>query len=223
MKSFAVHAFIAIVLAPPLYAQSVPTDIPDRPIDALNTLSRTLSRVRDRFGSTNQARNAIQTMDDDVKWLIGAAPRWPMNENTAGFSRSITYTTALLRSLLEGVRRDVQPVLDIARRDIHLNFLQCRMRGGPSPVSVRVATRTRGNQEVSGYEVWYVRKAFENVGAAFRRFERNSSPTERIFREAGYYVLWVEQQAPDGLKRRGPRLDLEIGVDASKQIDLHAP
>jgi hypothetical protein len=97
------------------------------------------------------------------------------------------------------------------------------MHGGPSSVSVRVATRTRGNQEVGGYEVWYVRKAFENVATAFRRFDRNSSPTEQVFREAGFYVLWVEQQAPDGLKRRGPRLDLEIGVDLSKQIDLVTP
>lgn len=223
MKSFGVHAFIAIVLlVPPLYAQTVPAEFPDSPKDALNTLAGVLTAVRERF-TDNQTRNTLQAIDVDVTWLRKAAPRWPINENAVGFSRSITFTTALLRSLIDGIRKDVHPVLEIARRDININTVQCRNHGGPTSVDVRVATRTKGNQEVGGYEVWYVRKAFENVATASRRFDRNSSPTDQIFREAGFYVFWVEQHAPDGLKRRGTRLDVEVGVDVRKQIDLPTP
>lgn len=204
-------------------AQAIPTAFPETPIEALRQLSLVLNQVRERFSIDNEARETIRSMSTDVTWLERNAPAWRPSESTAGFSRSIAYTTALLQSLLDRVRTDVKPVLDIARRDLRIHFLQCRAMGGPTTVQVRVRTRDGSSKEVGGYEVWYVRKAFENVPAAFRRFEQNSSPTERSFREAGFYVLWVEHTVPSGLKRRGTRLDFEIGLDQTTRIDLATP
>lgn len=216
---------ISMLMALPareLPAQTVPVSFPETPVLALRELTQVIDQVRERYTIDNEARETIRSMTSDVEWLARNAPGWRPFD-TAGFSRSIALTTALLQSLIDGVRRDVQPVLDIARRDIHIHFLQCRSMGGPVTVQVRVVTRDRASKEVGGYEVWYARKAFENVAAAFRRFEQNSSPTERAFREAGFYVLWVEQTSASGLKRRGTRLDLEIGIDRTTAIDLATP
>ncbi len=204
-----------------LRAQTVPTTFPDRPTDALINLDRVAQNVAERFQLYN--RDIFQKLAADIGWLEGQAPSWPASENTEGFIRSISYTTASLQALLDGVRKDVIPVVETARRDIEINARQCRTMGGPSSVQVSVVTRDKSRNEVGGYEVWYARKAFENVESSFRRFERNSSPADRVFREAGFYILWVEETLASGAKRRGTRLDIEIGPDRSTRVDLNTP
>ena len=79
-------------------------------------------------------------------------------------------------------------------------------------------------REVNGYEVWYVRKAYETKPAAYRRFEQNSSPAGHVFNEAGYYVLWTDHLSARARKLRAQPLDVEIGPDRREQfVDLVVP
>ena len=152
---------VAAVSVAGLRAQTVPTTFPDRPTDALINLDRVAQNVAERFQLYN--RDIFQKLAADIGWLEGQAPSWPASENTEGFIRSISYTTASLQALLDGVRKDVIPVVETARRDTEINARQCRTMGEPSSVQVSVVTRDKSRNEVGGYEVWYARKAFENV------------------------------------------------------------
>ena len=130
----------------------------------------------------------------------------------------------LLGELRQLPSAEARPLLGAVLRDLEIKSAQCRRFGGPVPVNVSVITRDIAQREVTGYEVWFVRKALERKLRAARRFDRHSSPAGRIFNEAGYYVLWAVPpgQRPDASSIA--RVDVEVGASQQDQVvDLTAP
>lgn len=167
----------------------------------------------------------------DLRWLEGQAPRWAESPALAELVGALAAHRQLLGELRPLETEQAQASVQALIRDVHVKAEQCRHFGGPVPVNVSVVTRDANNREVTGYEVWFVRKAYERRSTEFRRFERNSSPAERRFQEAGYYVLWAAPpgQGSTGAGRAGStpdgaRLDVEVGADQRDQVfDLIAP
>jgi hypothetical protein len=198
----------------------------------LESLEAALERIKQSYPRPPPGRDrtwviwqaSVTQTQEDVRWLGRRAPSWP---ESAALDALITTVTAQA-ARLEGHRpSEVTPplgLLDSVGRDIAIKAQQCRLFGGPVPVSVNVISKDHVNQEVSGYEVWFVRKGFEDTPREFRRFERHSSPAARVFNDPGYYVLWLERQEPGGARARGERVDVEIGPEQRVQeIDLLAP
>jgi hypothetical protein len=204
-----------------------------RALDALDALDLALERAKQghlqaQLIEDPQTRSwlaQVEQAQQDVRWLRRQAPRWPSSQAFEALTTSVLAQATLLDERL--LLRAAPPplgLLDSVSRDIAIKAQQCRLFGGPMPVSVNVITKDHGNQEVSGYEVWFVRKGFEDAPREFRRFDRHSSPAARIFNDPGYYVLWLERQAASGERLKGERVDVEIGPEQrSQEIDLLAP
>jgi len=200
--------------------------------EALTLLGRALDQLAQRARAGAQSGEAssaalevkLRAAHKDVLWLERRAPAWPKSAARDEFLAAISAHVQLLGEVSHAPSAEAEPLLDAVVRDLQVKSRQCRRFGGPVPVSVNVVTRDAGDREVTGYEVWYVRKAYEHKPAAFRRFERNSSPAHRVFQEAGYYVLWAARPAVREQARQGDRLDVEVGPDQLEQVvDLRVP
>lgn len=160
----------------------------------------------------------------DVVWLERNAAAWRPSPSVDAFVAAITSHRQVLADVREAPAADAAAPLHAVARDLAVKARQCRTFGGPVPVDVRVVTRDASNHVVNGYEVWYVRKAYENKPAAFRRFDQNSSPAGHVFLEAGYYVLWADHLSARARRQRAVPLDIEVGTDRREQVvDLLVP
>jgi hypothetical protein len=165
---------------------------------------------------------ALRQAQRDVAWLARQLPSWQESPAVDAFVAAISEHHQVLVEARAAPA--AKATVDAVARDVSIKAQQCRAFGGPVPVEVRVVTRDGAQREVNGYEVWYVRKAYENRSGQSRRFERNSSPAERVFVEAGYYVLWAEHIATRAQGLRAVRLDVEVGPNQrSLVVDLTVP
>ena len=199
---------------------------------ALDQHAREAHAAAQAAGAPSSLEARLRAAQKDVLWLERRAPTWPKSAALDELVAALSAHVELLGEVHHTASAEAEPLLDAVIRDLQVKARQCRKFGGPVPVSVNVVTRDSGQQEVTGYEVWYVRKAYEGKPSAFRRFERNSSPAHRVFQEAGYYVLWAEHPAArqEGRQeareaaRRGVRIDVELGAEQLEQIvDLSVP
>ena len=206
---------------PPIAAQRSPAG------DELHALVGALDALLndgERAPSTGPLAAGLRQARIDVIWLERRAASWPSTPAVEAFVAAMSGHRQLLAQAGRAPAAEAAPLIDVVVRDLAIKARQCRTFGGPIPVDVHVVTRDTANREVSGYEVWYVRKAYERDPAAFRRFEQNSSPAAHLFNEAGYYVLWVDQASASDRRRRGVPFDLEVGPDRLRQVvDLVVP
>jgi hypothetical protein len=178
----------------------------------------------ERVPSESPLAAGLRQARADVVWLERRAATWPPSPAVDAFVAAITSHRQVLADVRQAPAAEAGPVLEGVVRDLAVKARQCRTFGGPVPVDVRVVTRDASNNVVNGYEVWYVRKAYENKPAAFRRFDQNSSPAGHIFLEAGYYVLWADHLSARARRQRAVPLDIEIGNDRREQVvDLVVP
>jgi hypothetical protein len=186
--------------------------------EALDELART-SHLALEASLGRQLGNARK----ELGWLTRKAPSWAPSTSLEELVSTLAQHRELLSELRQLPSEEARPLLSALLRDLEIKAQQCRRFGGPVPVNVSVVTRDAEHREVTGYEVWFVRKAYERRPRAFRRFDRNSSPAGRIFQEAGYYVLWAVPpgQSPNPFSIR---LDVEVGANEQDQVfDLTAP
>lgn len=209
-----------------------PSPVSAHPQEGLSALRRALDHLVQQLREGEQTAGVspsslevrLSAAQKDVVWLERRAPGWPASAALHEFVAAISAHVQLLDEVRDASSAEAEPLLDAVVRDLQVKARQCRRFGGPVPVSISVVTRDAKHQEITGYEVWYVRKAYERRPAAFRRFEQNSSPARRVFQEAGYYVLWAEPPAALGQAGRGARLDVEVGAEQLDQVvDLSVP
>jgi len=194
-----------------------------RASDELRGLARSLESF-ERDPSAAGVAAVLRQAKADLAWLERQAGGWKASPALEAFADGISDHRRLLAEAGERSADELAPLLDAVAHDIAVKARQCRTFGGPVPVSVRVVTRDGTNREVNGYEVWYVRKAYQGKPAAFRRFEQNSSPAAHVFNEAGYYVLWTDHLSARARKLRAEPLDVEVGPDRREQLlDLVVP
>jgi hypothetical protein len=195
--------------------------------DELRALARaleSLARDPERVPSSSPVAAGLRQANADLLWLERRAGGWQASPALEAFVAGVSDHRRLLAEASQRTAAELAPLLDAVVHDIAVKTRQCRTFGGPVPVSVRVVTRDATNREVNGYEVWYVRKAYEGKPTAFRRFEQNSSPAAHVFNEAGYYVLWTDHLSARARKVRAEPLDVEVGPDRREQLlDLVVP
>lgn len=158
----------------------------------------------------------------DARFLQRQVDAWGDERALADFSAAIESQAAVLAAL--DATADPVPLVDAIARDVAIKAAQARRLGRPQPVSVHVSTRHDDRREADGYEVWFVRKAFEHTPSAYRRFDRTSSPMTHRFGDAGYYVLWAERRTDSGARLAGERANVEVGLEQTEQnVELIAP
>ncbi|HWO13553.1 MAG TPA: hypothetical protein VNN80_28825 [Polyangiaceae bacterium] len=201
--------------------------IQSRAREEARALARALeSFARDpaRVPSASPLAAGLRQANTDLLWLEQRAGGWQASPSLEAFVAGIADHRRLLAEASALPADELASLLDAVVRDVSVKARQCRTFGGPVPVSIRVITRDATNREVNGYEVWFVRKAYESKPAAFRRFEQNSSPAGHVFNEAGYYVLWTDHLSARALKLRAQPIDVEVGPDRRDQlVDLTVP
>jgi hypothetical protein len=195
--------------------------------DALRALLpelEALSADLERVPPSTPLAESVARAQKDVTWLERNVAKWPAGPSVDAFVAAFVAHRQVLADARRAAPAEAAPQIQAVVRDLAVKAQQCRTFGGPVPVNVRVVTRDADNREVSGYEVWYVRKAYERMPNAYRRFEQNSSPAGHVFNEAGYYVLWADHLSARARRLRGVPLDLEVGPDRREQvIDLIVP
>ena len=183
-----------------------------------------LSADRERVPASTPLAESVARAQRDVTWLERNVAKWPPGPSLDAFVAAFVAHRQVLSDARRAAPAEAAPQIDAVVRDLAVKAQQCRTFGGPVTVNVRVVTRDAENREVSGYEVWYVRKAYERMPNAYRRFEQNSSPAGHVFSEAGYYVIWADHLSARARRQRGVPLDLEVGPDRREQvIDLVVP
>lgn len=195
--------------------------------DALRALLpelEALSADPERVPASTPLAESVARAQKDVSWLERNVAKWPPGPPVEAFAAAFVEHRQVLVDARQAPPAEAAPQIEAVVRDLAVKAQQCRTFGGPVTVNVRVVTRDADNHEVSGYEVWYVRKAYERMPNAFRRFEQNSSPAGHVFNEAGYYVIWADHLSARARRQRGVPLDLEVGPDRREQvIDLVVP
>ena len=195
--------------------------------DALRALLaelEALSADPERVPASTPLAESVTRAKKDVGWLERNVAKWPPGPSVDAFVAAFGAHRQVLADARRAAPAEASPQIDAVARDLAVKAQQCRTFGGPVSVNVRVVTRDGDNREVSGYEVWYVRKAYERLPNAYRRFEQNSSPAGHVFSEAGYYVIWADHLSARARRQRGVPLDLEVGPDRREQvIDLVVP
>jgi hypothetical protein len=196
-------------------------------LDALRALLPELDALladSERVPGSTPLAAAVARARKDVVWLRTRAASWSPGAPVDAFAAAFAAHRQVLSEARQAPPAEAAAPIEAVARDLSIKAQQCRAFGGPVPVNVRVVTRDAENREVSGYEVWYVRKAYERLPAAYRRFEQNSSPAGHVFDEAGYYVIWADHLAARARRQRGVPLDLEVGPDRREQVvDLIVP
>jgi hypothetical protein len=195
--------------------------------DALHALLPELEGLAadaERVPASSPLAASVARAQKDVAWLERNVAKWPPGPPVEAFVAAFVAHREVLAGARHAAPAEAAPQIEAVVRDLAVKAQQCRTFGGPVPVNVRVVTRDAANREVSGYEVWYVRKAYERMPNAYRRFEQNSSPAGHVFNEAGYYVIWADHLSVRARRQRGVPLDLEVGPDRREQvIDLVVP
>lgn len=168
----------------------------------LNDIQSNAKFLQDLFASTGESQLPpvyAQSLSLDAKILV----RLVKETRDRKYHKSEVYA-------------DVQNVaVDLSIKVAHIKY----SRGGAiKNIQVVVHTK-RADQEVTGYEVWYVPKGWASEQSAFIRFDRVSSPTSMDL-APGNYFIWLQSG-----QTKTSRLPVKLGGDGKsrRDIDLIVP
>jgi hypothetical protein len=130
--------------------------------------------------------------------------------------------------LLNNLRKekDVAKILDGLRDaalDMQIKSDNCRHSGDGLGKEIGVKVHTKaGENEVGGYEVFFVQKGMFDVKSAHDRFPRKSSPTDEKILCPGGYAMWVRKKnftSAPVILRIGGRGEVHLEVDIEVPAD----
>lgn len=191
--------------APPPLTQS---------LQSLNTL---LARVPNASLSLNFVEFRVRVV---VSRLQALAANWPAQSPADYRANLDRHVTTLEQAIAANDVTRLGALLEAMADDLEVKLEHCQNSGGKLGGSVVVRVRTvNGDEEIRNWQVFYLPKVLESVGASSAdRFPRLSSPTHETL-VPGRYVMWVRDSSSDAT---GERVVVKVG-EGKKELVLDLP
>ena len=191
-----------------------------------------LSRLRDKLGTDDlKATGLLDKIGSSVTFLQGFTASSSNKEMPDEYLKSLKLDADLLKTLA-GRKYSPNPKLD--RTELHqrledvasdleikVNTIK-RGRGGAVKLIEVIVHAKKGEQEVGGFEVWYVPRGWDNNPGQYSRFDRVSNPANppAMNLAPGNYLMWLSKG-----KDATPRQLVRIGGDGKlkREVDLVVP
>jgi hypothetical protein len=184
------------------------------------------------IGATNsEAGLLLRQIQTNAQFLDGKWNAWFKAHNEQNSYAGPDAYLAGLRAdnrLLNNLRKekDVAKILDGLRDaalDMQIKSDNCRHSGDGLGKEIGVKVHTKaGENEVGGYEVFFVQKGMFDVKSAHDRFPRKSSPTDEKILCPGGYAMWVRKKnftSAPVILRIGGRGEVHLEVDIEVPAD----
>ncbi len=178
------------------------------------------------LGATNaEAASLLRQIQTNAQFLDAKWDDWfKHHDQSRNYSSSDDYLKALRNDiwLLTNAKKEKDPLrafglVSDAALDLQIKADNCRHSSDGLGKQIRVKVHTKaGDQEIGGYEVYFVSKGMFDVKSAHDRFPRQSSPTDEKILCPGGYAMWVRKKTftSDPITLRiGGRGETKIEVD----------
>jgi hypothetical protein len=191
-----------------------------------------LSRLRDELGTGEvKATELLDKIGGSVAFLQGLTASSSNKEMPGEYLKSLTLDADLLKTLAEKRyspdpkfdRTELYQRLEDVASDLEIKVATVKRGRGDEVKLIEVIVRAKkGEQEVGGFEVWYVPRGWANNPGQYRRFDSLSNPTNppSMNLAPGNYLMWLSK-GKDATQRQPVR----IGGDGrvKREFDLVVP
>lgn len=191
-----------------------------------------LSRLRDRLGTgDDKATGWLNKIESSVAFLQGLTTSSSGKEMPEEYLKSIKLDADLLKTLAEKRlsldpkfdRTELYQGLEDVASDLEIKVATIKRSRGDAVKLIEVFVRAKkGEQEVGGFEVWYVPRGWANNPGQYRRFDSLSNPSNppSMNLAPGNYLMWLSK-GKDATQRQPVR----IGGDGrtKREFDLVVP
>jgi hypothetical protein len=195
-------------------------DLRDLVPELAGTLSRPDNEVKQASQDDCELVQALKETQDGIEFLLDKwQPTMGSGVTTRPYLLSLTYDVYLLKTAKALPRRQACSKIRDVAEDLKIKVNHCRGSNNLNPkITVTVVTKNNQDNEVQGYQIWYVQKGMEDVPSCFDSFHKFSSPTDEKELVPGRYVMW------------GKKGDLvtthvaqRIGGEGKNQIQIDLP
>ena len=176
-------------------------------------------------GATNaEAALLLRQMQTNAQFLEVKWDAWFKDHKQPGQYNPVDYYLVILRADSRRLgdlkkEKDGAKTLDTVREvalDLQLKADNCRHSADGLGKEIKVKVHTKaGENEVGGFEVFYVPRGMLDIKSAHERFPRLSSPTKEQTLSPGRYALWVKKQTFTSV----PTV-LSIGGNGETELDV---
>ncbi len=180
------------------------------------------------LGATNaEAASLLQQIQTSVHYLDDKWDVWfKQHKQAPTYSTHDDYLTSLRADLqlLTNAKKekDATKALGLVRDaalDMQIKADNCRHSSDGLGKEIRVKVHTKaGDQEIGGYEVYFVSKGMFDVKSAHDRFPRQSSPTDEKILCPGGYAMWARKK-----NFTSEPITLRIGGRGETKIEVDIP
>jgi hypothetical protein len=191
-----------------------------------------LSRLRDKLGTGDvKATEWLNKIDSSVAFLKGFTASNSNKEMPEEYLKSLKLNADLLKTLAEKRyspdpkfdRTELYQGLEDVASDLEIKVATIKRSRGDAVKLIEVIVRAKkGEQEVGGFEVWYVPRGWANNPGQYRRFDSLSNPNNppSMNLAPGNYLMWLNK-GKDATERQPVR----IGGDGrvKREFDLVVP
>ena len=168
------------------------------------SLKMTTDSLLKTFGATNaETASLLRQIQTNAQFLEAKWDAWFKDHNQPGQYNPVDYYLVILRADSRRLgdlkkEKDGTKVLETVREvalDLQLKADNCRHSADGLGKDIRVKVHTKaGENEVGGFEVFYVPRGMLDIRSAHERFPRLSSPTKEQTLSPGRYALWVKKK-----------------------------
>ena len=180
------------------------------------------------IGATNaEAASLLGQIQTNVHYLDDKWDVWfKQHKQPQNYSIHDDYLTSLRTDLwlLTNAKKekDGAKALGMVRDaalDMQIKADNCRHSSDGLGKEIRVKVHTKsGDQEIGGYEVYFVSKGMFDVKSAHDRFPRQSSPTDEKVLCPGGYAMWARKK-----NFTSEPITLRIGGRGETKIEVDIP
>jgi hypothetical protein len=191
-----------------------------------------LSSLRDQLGAGDAAATErLDKIGSSVAFLQGLAASSQNKELPEEYLESLKLDADLLETLAgkryppgtKSARSELHRGLEEVASDLEIKVATVKRSRGDVVKLIEVIVRAKkGEQEVGGFEVWYVPRGWANNPGQYRRFDGLSNPNSppSMNLAPGNYLIWLSK-GKDATQRQPVR----IGGDGrvKRELDLVVP
>ena len=193
--------------------------------EAWVSLRTTIDSLRKTIRADNsEAEKLLSQIETNAAFLEGKWNVWFTKNPLAPYTLGDRYLTDLKNHQRRLGRlkkeKDAEKKLEVlgdVALDLEIKADNCRNSSDGLGKEIKVKVHTKaGDQEVGGYEVYFVHKGMFDVKSAHDRFPRQSSPTDEKILSPGGYAMWVRKDnfTSDPITMRiGGRGETQLEVD----------
>ncbi len=180
------------------------------------------------LGATNaEAESLLRQIQTNAQFLDAKWNDWfKQHTQSRNYSPNDDYLKALQSDIWVLTKakkeKDPQKAFELVRDaafDLQIKADNCRNSSDGLGKQIRVKVHTKsGDQEIGGYEVYFVSKGMYDVKSAHDRFPRQSSPTDEKILCPGGYAMWVRKK-----EFTSDPITLRIGGAGQTHVEVDIP